>query len=312
MQRCVTMALATAAVFGVAAFAGLAAQAQVLQGTADRVTRAIGLGDRALAGTGAPRAPAAEGESLQFTVKGGFATDYVYRGTTLSDRKPAVGAGVEAAFSWLYAAVTVASVELPTQPSSEIAVGGGIRPKLGSIELDLGVTYFLYPNEMPGGLTNGIDYAEAAIRAVTPIGESIRVGAGYAYAPNVSNTGAWSQYAAAGVGYQVPSQLLPQDFGIAVTAAAGYSWFGNQAPVLGGFPLPAYLNWQAGITFSYKMFNLDVRYHDTNLSHENCYVLTGDPGATPGGRVDPITNPDGLLSRWCSAAIVAKVGFEVE
>jgi hypothetical protein len=75
------------------------------------------------------------------------------------------------------------------------------------------------------------------------------------------------------------------------------------------FPLPAYLNWQAGVTFTYKIFNFDLRYYDTNLSKENCFVLTGDPNARPGGAVDLITNPEGLTSRWCSATFVAKASF---
>ena len=203
----------------------------------------------------------------------------------------------------------MASVKLPTDPSSEITVSGGVRPTLGPIEFDIGATYFAYPGETPGGPTNGIEYWEAAFRGVAPIGESIRVAAGYAYSPNVSNTGAWSQYAAAGFGYEVPARLLPQDVGVSFTAAAGYSWFGNQSLALGGFELPAYLNWQAGVTFSHKFLNIDLRYYDTNLSKENCYVFTGDPNAASGGRVNPITNPDGLMSRWCSATLVAKLWF---
>ncbi len=227
----------------------------------------------------------------------------------MSDRKPAVGAGVEATYRWLYAGATVASVKLPTDPSSEITVSGGVRPTLGPIEFDIGATYFAYPGETPGGPTNGIEYWEAAFRGVAPIGESIRIAAGYAYSPNVSNTGAWSQYAAAGFGYEVPARLLPQDVGVSFTAAAGYSWFGNQSLALGGFELPAYLNWQAGVTFSHKFLNIDLRYYDTNLSKENCYVFTGDPNAASGGRINPITNPDGLMSRWCSATLVAKIWF---
>jgi Bacterial protein of unknown function (Gcw_chp) len=51
---------------------------------------------------------------FEFGVRAGFATDYIYRGTTLSDHKPAVGAAFEAAFAQLYAGVSVASVKLPT------------------------------------------------------------------------------------------------------------------------------------------------------------------------------------------------------
>ncbi|HTF42011.1 MAG TPA: hypothetical protein VK754_15640 [Propionibacteriaceae bacterium] len=63
------------------------------------------------------------------------------------------------------------------------------------------------------------------------------------------------------------------------------------------------------MTFTRESFNLDLRYYDTNLSKENCFVFTGDPGATPGGRINPVTNPQGLVSRWCSATVVAKLWF---
>jgi uncharacterized protein (TIGR02001 family) len=244
---------------------------------------------------------------LEFSFRGGFATDYIYRGTTLSDHKPAVGAAVEAAFAQFYAGVAVASVKLPTQPAAEISMSGGVRQKIGDIDFDFGVTYFLYPGEI--STSPNTDYWQAAIRADKRIAESLRVAGGFAYSPNVSNTGAWSWYAAGGVGIDVPSRLLPADIGMSFTGGAGYSWFGNQSQDLGGFALPAYLNWQAGVTFTRKILNLDLRYYDTNLSKENCFVLTGDPNARPGGTVDPVTNPEGLISRWCSATFVAKVSF---
>lgn len=274
------------------------------QNSADTSGRAINLGSR---GWSAPEgAPQRETSQFELSARAGFATDYMYRGTTLSDRKPAVGAAFEATFSRFYAGVSVASVKLPTQPAAEVAISAGVREKIADINFDLGATYFAYPKEIS---SPGIDYWEALLRADKNITESIRVAGGFAYSPNVSNTGAWSWYAATGIGYDIPAAKLPKDFGIAFTAAAGYSWFGNQSAELGGFPLPAYLNWHAGVTFSYKVFNLDLRYYDTNLSQENCFVLTGDPNALPGGAVNPVTNPDGLRSRWCGATFVAKAWF---
>ena len=265
---------------------------------------AISLGNRGWSATDTSHATSEN--QLEFSTRAGFATDYIYRGTTLSDHQPAAGAAVEATYGPLYAGTTVATVKLPTQPIAEVTMAGGIRPKIADVNFDLGVTYFDYPGERLPGETNGINYWEAIIRGDRSIGDSIRIASGYAYSPNVSNTGAWSQYVAAGLGFELPSRLLPQGLGVSFTTAAGYSWFGNQSAQLGGFPLPAYLNWQAGVTFTYKVFNLDLRYYDTNLSKENCFVLTGDPNARPGGRVDPISNPDGLVSNWCSATIVAK------
>jgi uncharacterized protein (TIGR02001 family) len=250
--------------------------------------------------------PARETKQLEFSIRGGVATDYIYRGTTLSDHKPAAGGAIEATFGALYAGFAIASVKLPTQPTAEMTFIAGARRTIADIDLDFGVSYFAYPGEMSGTDT---DYWQAAIRADKRINEVFRVAGGFAYSPNVSNTGAWSWYAAGGVGFDVPSRFLPADIGVSFTGGAGYSWFGNQMPELGGFPLPAYWNWQAGVTFSYKVFNLDLRYYDTNLSKEECFVLTGDQNARPGGAVNLITNPEGLTSRWCSAAFVAKVSF---
>ena len=268
---------------------------------------AIGLGNRGWSAAETNHATSAN--ELEFSARAGFASDYIYRGTTLSDHGPAAGAAVEARFGPLYAGTTVATVKLPTQPFAEFTMAAGIRPKIATIDFDFGITYFAYPGERLPGETNGINYWEAVIRGDRSIGESIRVASGYAYSPNVSNTGAWSQYVAAGVGFDVPGRLLPQNLGVSFTTAAGYSWFGKQAPQLGGFPLPAYLNWQAGVTFTHKAFNLDLRYYDTNLSKENCFVFTGDPNARLGGRVDPVTNPAGLVSNWCGATFVAKAWF---
>ena len=267
---------------------------------------AIGLGNRGWSASETSHATSAN--ELEFSARAGFASDYIYRGTTLSDHGPAAGAAFEARFGPVYAGTTMATVKLPTQPVAEFTFAGGIRPTIATIDFDFGMTYFAYPGERLPGDT-GINYWEAVIRGDRSIGEGVRVAGGYAYSPNVSNTGAWSQYVAAGVGYDLPGRLLPQNLGVSFTAAAGYSWFGNQAPQLGGFPLPAYLNWQAGVTFTHKAFNLDLRYYNTNLSKENCFVFTGDPNARPGGRVDLVTNPAGLVSNWCGATIVAKAWF---
>lgn len=276
-------------------------------------TAAISLGGRGWSASETASARSTEGSAggLEFSGRAGIASDYIYRGVTLSDRGPAIGGAVEATLASFYAGIAVASVKLPTQPAAEITMTGGVRPSLGNLNLDFGLAYFAYPGEAMPAPTGGINYWEASARADTRIGDAFRIAGGFAYAPDVSNTGAWGQYAAAGIGFEVPSRLLPADVSMSFTGGAGYSWFGNQSAALGGFPLPAYLHWQAGVTMSRKMVNLDLRYHDTNLSKENCFVFTGDPNARPGGRPDPITNPGGFTSRWCGAAFVAKLWFEL-
>jgi uncharacterized protein (TIGR02001 family) len=240
-----------------------------------------------------------------------MASDYIYRGVTLSDRGPAAGANFETAFDKLYASITVASVKLPTDPSAEISFAAGLRPTLGNIELDLAWTFYSYPNEKWWllGPTGGTDYWEASLRAETQVTDALRIGGGFAWSPNISNTGAWGQYIAAGLSYDLPRNTLPGDIGVSVSGSIGYSRFGNMDDVLGGFPLPAYTNWNAGATFTYKTVSFDLRYYDTNLSQEKCYVFTGATDAVAGGATDPLRNPEGLRSRWCGATFVAKLVF---
>ncbi|HZN28664.1 MAG TPA: TorF family putative porin [Xanthobacteraceae bacterium] len=150
---------------------------------------AISLGARGVAAEAPARtAPSQEGATspLEYSFRAGFASDYIYRGTTLSDRRPAVGAAFEAALGIFYAGATVTSVKLPSQPAAEITMGGGVRPKLGEIAFDFGWTYFYYPGEtVPIGTNAGIEYWEAVARADTKIGELLRVAGGFAYSPNV-------------------------------------------------------------------------------------------------------------------------------
>ena len=289
---------------------GVAAQAQQ---TAQQAASAppISFGGRGWGGAEVAATQAGQDpETLHFSIKAGAASDYIYRGTSLSDRKPAVGGVFEATYKQFYTWVSAASVRLPTRPDAELGIAGGVRPTFAGIDFDLGITYFAYPGEaLP---SSGINYWEAALRGDFKITESWRGAAGFAYSPDVSNTGAWSWYAAAGLGYDVPARLMPSDLSASFTAAAGYSWFGRQSPALGGFALPEYLNWHAGVTLTYKLLNLDLRYYDTNLTREDCFVFTGDPGATPGGTVNPITNPGGLRSNWCGATFAAKLWIALD
>ena len=248
-------------------------------------------------------------QKFDYTFAAGMASDYIYRGVTLSAHQPAVGAAFEARFGSFYAGSTITSVKLPSDPAAELSFAGGFRPSLSGFDFDIGVTYFLYPGEVRGVDT---DYFELVARVDRKLTEKVRVAAGFAYSPNVSNTGAWSKYAAAGIGVDLPSLSLLPDIKVSFTTSTGYLWFGNQSAALGGFALPAYATWNAGVTFVRNRFHFDLRYYDTNLSRENCFVFTGDPNARPGGRIDPLTNPEGLTSSWCRPTVVGKLWFALD
>ncbi|MBS0214991.1 MAG: hypothetical protein JSR50_04445 [Proteobacteria bacterium] len=91
-----------------------------------------------------------------------LANDYVFRGVSQTNRKPAVQAGVEydadnglyagtwgSNISWLSDLSTSAA---PVSSSLETDLYGGYRHKLGAnANLDVGVQYYGYPGTYPGG-----------------------------------------------------------------------------------------------------------------------------------------------------------------
>ena len=62
------------------------------------------------------------------------------------------------------------------------------------------------------------------------------------------------------------------------------------------------------MAITWKVFTLDLRYWDTDLSKGDCAVLTSAHTASPGGAFSP-TNPGGFVSNWCGATFVAKAWF---
>jgi hypothetical protein len=48
------------------------------------------------------------------------------------------------------------------------------------------------------------------------------------------------------------------------------------------------------------VFTVDVRYYDTDLTKENCQLLTGDPSGFASNS-----------SKWCSATVIGKISFDL-
>src|SRR5262249_58090684 len=67
----------------------------------------------------------------EFNFRAGLASDYIYRGTSLSARQPAVGAAFQAALGIFYGSATITSVRLPSRPVAEISTSGGFPSEFG-------------------------------------------------------------------------------------------------------------------------------------------------------------------------------------
>lgn len=243
-----------------------------------------------------------------------FATDYVYRGITLSAHQPTVSASLEVDYAPFYLRFEPHSVKLPTNPAAELGFSGGFCKKFDKFTFDVGVVYYYYAGEIPVPPVTSTSYGEAhATLAYDPF-DVLTLTATYAYSPNYSNTGAREHYLEGSVEIHLDKvfpKLLPKEVEWSLTGTLGRSWFGTQSADLGGFPLPSYTNWSLGLSFEYSPFTFELTYSNTSLSKENCFVFTGDPNAAPGGTIDVVTNPLGLRSNWCGPALVGTLSFDL-
>ena len=91
-----------------------------------------------------------------------------------------------------------------------------------------------------------------------------------------------------------------------------YGTFVVGSPFRFGIAEPSYNTWNIGVGFTYKVFTLDLRYSDTNLSKGACNAFTSDYTASQAslGNVSLI-NPGGFGSNWCGAAGIAKLSADL-
>jgi uncharacterized protein (TIGR02001 family) len=236
-------------------------------------------------------------------------SDFIYRGFSISDRGPSVGAYVVPRYEWLYAGLTAASVNLPFRPDALLDFYAGLRPVLGPVVLDFRLTYYHFPNSVTPGtnIPAKYDFWQGHFRPAWNVSELLTLAVHASHAVSFANTGAPEILLSGSALVKAPRNWFPPGVGAYLSGEVGHQWIGTTDT---GADLPDYLLWNAGVGLAYKAFTFDLRYHDTNMSKEDCAVLTGDLGAAPGGVSSPL-NPLGLRSNWCSAAIVGRLSFDM-
>jgi hypothetical protein len=188
----------------------------------------------------------------------------------------------------------------------------------------------LDPFDPDSGNTNcnvakgNVSFWEVYGKATYNFSDSLAVTGDVYYSPSWLNSGAYGLFASGIVKWTAPSTWFAKDWGAYFQGEFGYYWFGTTDSFYGipanccdfpnfpaGIKYPDYATWNLGVAITYKVFTLDLRYWDTNLSKANCNVLTTDHTATFNpGAVTP-TNPSGLQSNWCGATFVAKLSADL-
>jgi uncharacterized protein (TIGR02001 family) len=289
-------------------------------------------------------APAAE-SPWDLAFGAGLMSDYNFRGITQSDHRPSETAYFEPRYNvnknlQFYVGVSGEGIDFPNHASGEVDFYGGIRPTFDKLSLDFGLWDYYYPAGItftgagpsattctnlfftPTGFCNSlkgnVSFWEAYGKGAYAFNDNLTVGGNLFYSPSWLNSGASGTYGSGTFKVTAPSNTLPNGIGAYVSGELGHYWFGTTDAFYGtplfpaGIKYPDYTTWNLGVAFTYKVFTLDLRYYDTDLSKANCNVLTGDHTATFGGpgAVSAI-NPSGLVSNWCGAAFIAKFSADL-
>jgi uncharacterized protein (TIGR02001 family) len=185
----------------------------------------------------------------------------------------------------------------------------------------------------PGGLPINGNFAkknasfyEVYGKVNVTVNDQFQFGFNEYYSPNFLNLGAWGNYASITGKWTAPSTTFgTSGVGMYISGEFGRQWLGTSdafygttvatafgGPFPAGIPEPSYNTWNIGIGFTYKVFTLDLRYSDTNLSKGNCNAFTSDYSTTnaSAGFVTAI-NPGGFGSNWCGAAGIVKLSADL-
>jgi uncharacterized protein (TIGR02001 family) len=298
----------------------------------------------------APPAPAFD--PWDFAFGSGIVSDYVFRGVTQSNHKPSVSVYFEPRYNinkdvQLYVGLGGESISYPNRAAAEVDVYGGIRPTFGAFAFDIGVWGYLYPggqcfntgagvgSGIPGSgadcVTNGnlpvngsvvkrdVSFFEIYDKVNYTINDSWTIGATEFYTPSFLNSGAFGNYASFTGKYTAPATVFgTSGVGMYVSGEFGRQWLGTSDAFYGTTAFPNgvkyadYNTWNIGVGFTYKVFTLDFRYSDSDLSKVSCNVFTSD-FATRSSSASSITgaNPGGFTSNWCGATGIVKLSADL-
>ncbi len=220
----------------------------------------------------------------------GAVSDYMFRGFSQRDDKPAIQGGADIGYGIFYAGVWLSNVEENfVATSTEYDLYAGIKPVLGPVTFDFGVIYYGYPSQDSAiavdfaGNQVDVDYVELKAAASMSPFTNATVGVNFFYSPDYSYETGNSYTVEGTVGYTLPQMWV---FTPTISALVGYQdveevfAFENSAiaPAIGD---PRYFDnityWNAGIALNVEKLTIDLRYYgcDRDVDVPNV-TSTGD------------------------------------
>ncbi len=219
----------------------------------------IGLSALALVASAAPAF--AQDDTKDFTLTGSAAivSDYRFRGISQSNKRFAAQASATLAHSsGFYASFWTSSIDdyVAAGSDTELDLIAGYSTTVGSVTLDGGALYYVYPTASKGVNSDFLELYASAKVAVGPA--SVKVGAAYAPKSNALTVGAGKEdnlYLYSDIGYTIPDTT----FGL--SAHIGHSF--DRSFITGG----KYTDWSLGATYSWKNVTFGVSYVDTDMPY---------------------------------------------
>ncbi len=192
----------------------------------------------------APSASFAGETSVAYNI--GATSDYIWRGVSQSDTKPAVFGGADLTSGTLYAGAWASTVDFGGA-NSELDLYAGWKPVVGAVTFDLGLISYLYPNATAN---NFVEYKAGASISVGKVGLSLTDYYSEDLGTNYIELGATAPLGDLKIG----------PFALSATGA-----FGTQSS-LAGRGAAKYDNYKLAITgATEKGLALEVGFTDTNI-----------------------------------------------
>lgn len=211
--------------------------------------------------------PAADASPLHLAGNIGVVSQYIFRGTTQTNEKPALQGGFDLTHdNGLYAGVWLSNISWisDTNPAAsaslEADVYAGWKPALADwLNADLGVLHYAYPGSYPAGMTKpdttelyaGLDAKWIAFKYSYSTGNTFG---------NAGTSG--SSYADLSLNHE----LFAGVNGVAHIGRQRYT--GPNAPAL------SYTDWKLGLTRDFSGYVLGLAYTDTNAADAG-YTIRG-------------------------------------
>lgn len=228
-----------------------------------KIAGALGAAALAIAATAAPAA--AEDREFEWSATFGGTTDYVFRGISFTNERPAIQGSIDMSYGIFYAGAWASNIDGLGYSPWELDLYAGITPSFATIDWDFGIVGYLYPSAETSAAKGGGDfeYVELKAAASKEIVSNLTAGVTFWYTPDqLDNNGGYAEtYSIEGtLSYALPQMGV---FSPSISGMVGYS--SDESGTQSAFGVDDYVYWNAGVSVDVEKFSMDLRYWDTDI-----------------------------------------------